>query len=195
MEGNIPVPDNILEYPMDGGTRIVCRWNRDNSTLGVLLVFACAMLAFIAFWCFALGGEKESFADLIQRFLSLPQWTLLGTIFFTIAVMYGLLARFINIVEIRLTPVDVEIGIHPLPWSGRRSVTRSDIKRLFVEEQSKTDSYGRVIKNYELHFVDPNGARRPLILFLRAHEALYLRRRLGEILALDDLSVGGSGCA
>lgn len=194
MPHEIPVPHSIVEYSLDDGTRIVCRWNRCTTVLGILLALWCGMLAFVVFCNIGLPGKNGMLFDFFLRIWSLPWQILLFSVFLTTVIAYGLIAKFVNITEVRITATKVKIGIQPLPWIGNWtvSVSRSEIIRLFIQEKSKTDSYGEIIKTHDLHFVDPQGIRRPLVRFLRAHEALYLRARLGEILGIDDLSVGGA---
>ena len=105
---------------------------------------------------------------------------------------YGLLATFLNHTDILVAGSDLQIRVRPIPCTGNKTVQKSEITQLFVREKTDKDSYGRITKSYEVHWIDARNRRRPLIGRLRNHEALYLERRLEELLGIEDQPVSGA---
>lgn len=191
MRRSIPVPDSISESSSGGDTILVCQWERNPITLGMFAFFWLIFLGFTIYWFHEMLGD-ESFVDWIQAPDWLPKLVLSSPILIAFGGGYGLLATYLNHTDVRVTSVDLETRVRPVPCRGNRTVPISVIKQLFVRENVNKDSYGRITKSYELHWVNSLGQRRPLIGRLRNHEALYLERRLEELLGIDDQFVSGS---
>ncbi len=181
----IPVPASVTESPAGADTLIVCQWDRNPFKLGIFTLIWLSLLGFALFWIHEVLG-KESLVDWIRQhgwmaiiILSSPSVVAAGS-------GYGLLATFLNHTDIHIGGSDLKTRIRPIPYRGNRNVPKTEIAQLFVREKKSKDSYGNVTKRYEVHWIDPRGKRRPLIGRLRCHEALYLERRLEELLGIDD---------
>ena len=186
----IPVPDTISEQPSGDEMLIVCQWDRNPIRLGSFTVIWLSLVGFAICWIHEVLGS-ESFVDWIQQhgwmaiiILSSPSVIAVGS-------GYGLLATFLNHTDILVAASDLKITVRPIPCTGNRTVAKSEITQLFVREKTNKDSYGRITKSYEVHWIDALNQRRPLIGRLRNHEALYLERRLEELLGIDDQFVRG----
>ncbi|RYD37502.1 MAG: hypothetical protein EOP87_03380 [Verrucomicrobiaceae bacterium] len=103
---------------------------------------------------------------------------------------YALLAWSLNRIRILITPTEVVVRILPLPWTGNKTVRRADIIQLFVKEKTKKDPYGEIVRNYEVHLIDSHNRHRSLISRISSHQALYLERRLEELLGMARQRVG-----
>ena len=178
-----------MESQTASGTLVVCQWDRNWVLLGI---FGVAFLGFLGF----LVGDLMFGSDAICRSIRASNW--ITTIFvcspalLMVAAGYVLIAALFNHTDIHVTASDLEIRIRPFPWYGKRTIAKTEIAQLFVREKVNEDSYGRISKSYEIHWIDSSNKRRPLVRGLRVHESLYLENRLEEILGIEDQSVSGA---
>lgn len=189
MAGVIPVPESVVESQTGSGTLVVCQWNRNRVLLGI---FAVAFLGFLGF----LIGDAMFGSDAICRSIRASNGIM--TIFvcspalLMVAAGYVLITALFNHTDIHVTASELEIRMRPIPWYGNRTIAKSEISQLFVREKVNKDSYGRISKSYEIHWIDSGNQRRPLVRGLRVHEALYLENRLEEILGIEGQPVSGA---
>lgn len=189
MAGVIPVPESVVESQTGSGTLVVCQWDRNRVLLGI---FAVAFLGFVGF----VIGEAMLGSDALSSLIREGHWIM--TTFLSIPALlvgaagYGLIAAFFNHTDIHVTASQLEIRFRPIPWRGERTISKSEIIQLFVREKVNKDSYGRISKSYEIHWIDSRNQRQPLVRGLRVHEALYLENRLEEILGIEDQPVSGA---
>jgi len=110
-----------------------------------------------------------------------------------IGITYYLFALYLNRTEITVSSGELEVRTRPVPWRGNKSVRVSDISHLYISEKSDTDSYGKVSRSFELHMIDQMNKQAPLVKGLEsAQEALYLEKRLEEILKITSEPVAGA---
>ena len=189
MAGVIPVPESVVESHTGSGTLVVCQWDRNRL---LLWIFSVAFLGFLGF----VIGEAMFGNDALWRSIRESHWIMMiflcGPALMFVAAGYALIAAFFNHTDIHVTASDLEIRIRPIPWYGKRTISKSEIAQLFVREKVNKDSYGRISRSYEIHWIDSRNQRRPLVRGLRVHEALYLENRLEEILGIEDQPVSGA---
>jgi hypothetical protein len=189
MTGVIPVPESVVESQTGSGTLITCQWDRNRVLLGI---FAIAFVGFVGF----VIGEAMFGSNALSRLIREGHWIM--TTFLSIPAMlvgaagYGLIAAFFNHTDIHVTASQLEIRFRPIPWRSERIISKSEIIQLFVREKVNKDTYGRISKSYEIHWIDSRNQRRPLVRGLRVQEALYLENRLEEILGIEDQPVSGA---
>lgn len=169
---------------------IVCQWDRNPAILGMFTVFWLGFVGFTLFWFHGMLGN-EPFFDWLRQSDWMAKIMLSSPVLIAVGGGYGLLATFLNHTEILVTECDLRIRVRPIPCTGNRTVSKSAIVQLFVREKSSRDSYGKISKSYEVHWIDSKNQRQPLIGRLRNHEALYLEKRLEELLGIDDQFVSG----
>jgi hypothetical protein len=113
-------------------------------------------------------------------------------VFLVIVAGFLLIASFWNHTDILVTDSKLEVEIRPIPWRCKRTIALSEITQLFVREKVVNDSYGRITRSYDVHWIDSRNQCHPLIRWLQVHEALYLENRLEQILGIEDQPVSGA---
>ncbi len=189
MAGVIPVPESIVESRTGSGTLVVCQWERNWVSFGILSV------AFIGFLGFVIGEAmfgNNALCQLIRESHWILKILLCSPALLVVAAGCAVTASLFNHTDIHITASDLEIKIRPIPWRRMRTIAKSEIAQLFVREKVNKDSYGRISKSYDVHWIDSHNQRRPLVRWLRVHEALYLENRLEEILGIEDQPVSGA---
>jgi hypothetical protein len=189
MAGGIPVPESVEESQTGSGTLVVRQWSRNREAL---VIFAVVFLGFLVF----VIGDAMIGSDALRGWIRESHWImsilLSGPALLVFAAGYGLAAATFNHTDILVTASDLEVRIRPVPWPGDRTISKAEIGQLFVREKVNKDSYGRISRSYEIHWIDLHDRRRPLVRGLRVHEALYLEARLEEILGIEDQPVSGA---
>lgn len=184
MSKRVPIPDSISEHTTIHGTVLERRWRKSLVQLAGLTLFCIAWDAFLVFWYF-LAFTTES--PWIMKVFPIAH---LGV---GIGLTYYLVAAYLNRTDITVSSGQLEIKTHPVPWLGNKTVNTSEIAQLYITEDSSKDSYGKVSRSYELHMIDHGNKQRTLIKGLEsAQEALYLEKRLEEILNITSEPVAGA---
>ncbi len=110
-----------------------------------------------------------------------------------IGLTYYLFALFLNRTEITVGSGKMEIRTLPVPWRGNKRVRVADVSQIYVSEKVRNNSNNGMSKRYELHMIDRKNKQTPLIKGIDdAQEALFLERRLEELLKLESKPVAGA---
>lgn len=156
------------------GLALVRRW---YSSKFIIFIICCVFGdGFLIFWYSAALRPGTSVILVIAPILHVIACALLN---------YCTLAGIMNRTRIAIGIDDLSIRHAPIPWPGNRSIPRTDLERLFVEE--------RVYRNkgpyytYGLNAVLKDGARVKLLSGLEDPEqALFLEQEIEARLGIQD---------
>jgi hypothetical protein len=164
----VPVPDGI-QVTRDGLDTIVQRRWWSWKTIP-LLVFCVFWNGFVVVWLtitLAMGARPLALFGLIHAVIG-------------VALIYAVLAGFLNVTDVAISTAGVRVRTHPLPWRGNLSVASAELAELHTCEVVHHRRGGRSY-SYEIHAKDRSDRERILLRGLGAFEqAAFIERAIAE---------------
>jgi len=176
----MPIPERFRVSHDDGDVRVSWRWLEAQHFF--TLFFVIAWDAFLIFW----------YAQAVPN----GEWL---TIVFPIAhvavgvgLTYSTLTGFLNRTTLRARDGMFDVKHGPLPWRGNATLASVEIRQLYVNANTVTDSDNDKSTTYELCALLGDGRERKLVKGLKErHEAAYLEHVFERALGIDDEAVPG----
>ncbi|MEO0447856.1 MAG: hypothetical protein AAF191_17440 [Verrucomicrobiota bacterium] len=183
MEKLTPIPASISESKDVRSITLTRAWKRSAVQLAFLTFFCIAWNSFLIFW-YSMAFSTES--PWIMKVFPIAHVAI------GVGLTYFLFASYLNRTDIRIASSKIHIRTHPVPWRGNRTISTSQIAQIFVtKETSSNDRNVREV--FHLHYIDKANQQQAILHHLESpQEALYLERRLLEILKLDRMEVAGA---
>jgi hypothetical protein len=175
----VPMPQDI-EVLSEGGTTVLRkRW---WSWAVLFLVFFCV------FWN---GFMVVWFGTALKQ----GRWEMaaFGTLHALIGIglAYFVLASFVNKTDVVISPGEVRVKTHPLPWPGNKSFSPADISQLYTKEVLHRTKNG-TSHSYQVHVIDRAGREHKLLAGLQSSEqGLFIEKTVEQQLGLSDQPVRG----
>jgi hypothetical protein len=160
----IPEGLDLVRDPSGAGNSIRRVWR--SWKLVPLGIFAC-------FWCSVIFS-------LYYRLLSRPHPDAFALLFpmihlgVGVGLIYFVVASFLNTTEIQITPSGVRVATGPVPWSGNKRISASDIRGVMVRE--RRGNRGAV--SYAVVYADPSGKEIPVATLSESDQADFVCRKI-----------------
>lgn len=181
---SLPTPERLRIDTTADGFSFSWRWFKLSHVF--MLFFSILWFGFLFAWYAGVGSLQESNDPISTLFLFLP----LVHVGVGFLLLYAAVCGFINSTEIRLESEQMRIRHFPLPWLGKRSLPKSEIKQLYVRQRARRTKHGIQI-SYELYALNHENRALKLIKGLDADECRYLEQALEKHLGIQNKEVPG----
>ena len=180
---NIDDKKEKIEYEMPRGIEI-------REEFGELIIerkwYTIAAPA-LAFFCVIWDGMTFNFLRII---ISHKQWFglffLSGHLAAGLFLTYLCISMFINKTKIRVSSLDIEITVYPLPWGRKKKLNSYDFKQFYTKEHLSRTKNG-VKVTYELYGIVENGTRFKLLKGIESLEQVkYIEQQIEKYLNIED---------
>ncbi|MEX0330832.1 MAG: hypothetical protein AB3N64_05355 [Puniceicoccaceae bacterium] len=177
----VPIPSNIELLEERGNLVIRKKW---FTPAVIFLLFFCIFWdSFLVFWYFS--ATKMDNVPLMHILFPL------GHVAVGVGLTYFVIAGFINKTDIIISPMQVEVRIHPMKWPGQGIYDISDIKQLYTYQKVRRTKNGTSI-TYEVRLIDKHNQQKTLIKGLESKDqGLYIEKEIEKIIGVQDAPVAG----
>lgn len=178
---HVPIPDNI-ELLEDRGDLVIQRsWRGPH--LWFLLLFCIIWDSFLIFWYKMAFGDPN--APLMVKIFPI------GHVAVGLGLTYYVIAGFVNKTDIRINPIKLSVLSYPMKWFGNKEVDVDRIKQLYTTEKVTQGKNGASV-TYIVNIVTKENRQLKLLGGLQTKEqALYIEKKIEEVLAIPDEHVAG----
>ena len=171
------IPDGLDISRTSNGVLIRKKWLTGSVISSI--VFAVAWNGGLAVWYSSISDRH---APLAMYLCSLPFAV------FGLALLYFMVACFVNVTEVNASPSGVEVRAGPMRWFGNKHLGVGEVSKVFVQmraSQSNNSSRPRFL----VMFAGPSGGEYKLMTLARSDQAEFIA---GAIRAALDLKTGDS---
>lgn len=180
---NIAEEKEKIEYEMPKGIEI-------REEFGELIIerkWYTVAAVVLAFFCVIWDSMTVFFVGSI---ISNKQWFALlflsGHLAAGIFLTYLCISMFINKTKIRVSNLDMEITVYPLPWGRKKKLNSYDFKQFYTKEHISHTKNG-VKVTYELYGIVENGTRVKLLKGIDSLEQVkYIEQQIEKYLNIED---------
>lgn len=178
---DMPIPQRFAVAREDGDVRVSWRWFKMQTLF--TLFFVIAWDSFLVFW-YAQALPSDDWIAVVFP---------IAHVAVGIGLTYSTLTGFLNRTTLRARGDTLTVSHGPLPWRGNVTLDCLQIRQLYVNETTRTDSdNGKKTYSYELCAMLADGREHTLVKALdQQSEAKYLEHVFERALGIKNAAVPG----
>lgn len=139
-----------------------------------LLFFAIVWDSFLVFWY---GAVLSSSGKVPWLFVVFP----LGHVLVGVGITYFVISSFFNKTDILISPDEIRVLSHPLPWPGNKRISAAEIHDIKIRQRLQ----GRGGVRYALMYVDTANREKKFVSYIAHQEqAEFIAAQIRETLGM-----------